>query len=89
MTDTMISQNTDISSWDTLYSNRIIYLYRNKYVSRDRAVGIATGHGLDGRGVGVWFPVGAQLFSSPRRPDQFWGPPSLLANGYRGKAAGA
>jgi hypothetical protein len=25
------------------------------------------------------------LLSSPRRPDRFWGPHSLLSNGYRGK----
>jgi hypothetical protein len=23
------------------------------------------------------------LFTSPRRPDKFWNPPSLLSNGYR------
>jgi hypothetical protein len=27
-------------------------------------------------------PVRARIFSSPRRPDWFWGPPSLLSNGY-------
>jgi hypothetical protein len=37
--------------------------------SRDRAVGIATGYGLDDRGVGVRFPVESRIFSSPRRPD--------------------
>jgi hypothetical protein len=51
--------------------------------SRDSAVGIATGYGLDDRGVGVRSPVGVRIFSSPRRPDRFWGPPSLLSNGYR------
>jgi hypothetical protein len=39
---------------------------------------------LDSRGVGFRVPVGTRFFSSPRRPDQFWGPPSLLSNGYRG-----
>jgi hypothetical protein len=63
-------------------------------VCRDSSVGIATGYGLDGRGVRVRVPVGARLFSSPRRADRFWGLPSLLSNGYRGsfpggKAAGA
>jgi hypothetical protein len=44
---------------------------------------IATGYVL-GRGVGVWAPVGSRIFSSPRRPDRLWGPPSLLSNGYQG-----
>jgi hypothetical protein len=44
--------------------------------SRDDAVGIATGYGLGGRGVGV--------LSSKQRPDRFWGTPSLLSSGYRG-----
>jgi hypothetical protein len=45
-------------------------------VSRDGAVGIATGYGMDGQGVGVRVPVGSQIFS-PRRPDGFWGSHSL------------
>jgi hypothetical protein len=53
------------------------------------AVGIATVYGLDNRWVGVRVPVGSRIFSSPRRPDRIWGPPSLLSNGYGGKAAGA
>jgi hypothetical protein len=52
--------------------------------SRDSVVGIATGYGLDDRGVGVRVPVGSRFFSSPSRPDRLWGPPSLLSNGYRG-----
>jgi hypothetical protein len=51
---------------------------------RDSAFGIATGYGLDGRVVGVRVPVGARLYSFPRRRDRFWGPPSLLLNGYLG-----
>jgi hypothetical protein len=39
---------------------------------------------LDSRGVGVRVPAGSRIFSSPRRPDRLWGPPSLLSNGYRG-----
>jgi hypothetical protein len=42
-----------------------------------------SGYGLDVRGVGVRVPIGSRIFSSPRRPDQLWGPPSLLSNGYR------
>jgi hypothetical protein len=52
--------------------------------SRDSAVGIATGYGLDDRRVGVRVPVGVRCFLSPRRRDRFWGPPSLLSNGCRG-----
>jgi hypothetical protein len=45
---------------------------------------IATGYGLDDRGVGVPVPVGSRIFSFPRRPDRLWGPPNLLSSGYRG-----
>jgi hypothetical protein len=27
---------------------------------------------------------GLEFFSSPRRPDRLWGPPSLLSSGYQG-----
>jgi hypothetical protein len=53
-------------------------------MSRDSAVGIATGYGLVDRGVGVRVPGVLTSFSSPRRPDRLWGPPNLLYNGYRG-----
>jgi hypothetical protein len=58
-------------------------LYCNLLVRRDIGVGIATGYGLDGRGVGVQVPVGARFPPSPRLPDRFWGTPSLLSNGYQ------
>jgi hypothetical protein len=62
--------------------------------SRDSAVGIATGYGMDDWEVGVWVPVGSRIFTSPCCPDRLWGPPNLLYNGYQelfpgGKAAGA
>jgi hypothetical protein len=47
-------------------------------------VGIATGYGLDDRGVGIQVPVGSRIFSSPSRRDRLWGPPNLLSNGYPG-----
>jgi hypothetical protein len=52
--------------------------------SRDRAVGAATGYGLEDRGVGVRVPVESGIFPSTSRPVQLWGPPKLLFNGYRG-----
>jgi hypothetical protein len=62
--------------------------------SRDSAVGTATGHGLDSRAVTFRLPVEARFFSSARRPNRLWGPPSLLSIGSGGpftvgKAAGA
>jgi hypothetical protein len=50
----------------------------------EQGAGIATGYGLDDRGVGVRVPVGSRIFTSPRRPDRLWGPPSLVSNGYWG-----
>jgi hypothetical protein len=50
---------------------------------RDSSVGIATGYGLDYRGVGVRVPVGSRILYSPRRPDRLWGLPSFLSSGYR------
>jgi hypothetical protein len=49
--------------------------------SQASTVGIAIGYRLDDLGVGVRIPVGARISSSPHT-DQFWGPPSLLSNGY-------
>jgi hypothetical protein len=45
---------------------------------------MATGYGLDDQEVGVQVPVGARIFSSPRRPDWLCGPTNLLSNGYWG-----
>jgi hypothetical protein len=52
--------------------------------SRDSVDGIATGYGLEDRGVGVRVPVRSRIFSSLRHPDRLCGPPSLLSNGYLG-----
>jgi hypothetical protein len=52
--------------------------------SRNSAVDIATGYGLDDQWVRIRVPVGARIFTSPCRPYRLWGPPSLLSNGYRG-----
>jgi hypothetical protein len=39
------------------------------------AVVIVNGYGLNGRGVGVWVPVGTRIFSSRHHSDRLWGPP--------------
>jgi hypothetical protein len=43
--------------------------------SRDSAVGIATGYGLDEGGVGVRVPIGSRIFASSCRPDRLCPPP--------------
>jgi hypothetical protein len=53
-------------------------------MSLDSSVGIATGYGLDDRGIGVRVPEGSRIFSSRRRPDWLWAPPNLLFNGLGG-----
>jgi hypothetical protein len=58
-------------------------LYYERTMSRDSSVGIATGYGLDDRGVAILVPVESRIFSSPRRLGWLWGPPNLLSNGYR------
>jgi hypothetical protein len=44
-------------------------------------VGILMGYGIDGPGS---IPGSIRCFSSPKRPGQFWVPPSLLYTGYGG-----
>jgi hypothetical protein len=51
--------------------------------------GIATGYGLDSRGVGVRVPVGSRIFSSSHHPDRLWGPPNLLLSFPEDNAARA
>jgi hypothetical protein len=73
-----------LSSLRRHHSSQEIRLKINFLQHIDGAVGIAAGYGLDDRVVGVRVPVVSRIFSSPRRPDRPWGPPSLLSNGYRG-----
>jgi hypothetical protein len=49
---------------------------------RDSSVGIAMGYGVDAQ-VSIT-GRGKRFFSTPQRPDQLWGPDSLLSNGYLG-----
>jgi hypothetical protein len=61
------------------------YIYLHTYTlyrRRDNAVGLATGYGLDDRGIGVLVQVESRIFSSSRHANQFWGPPNLLYNWY-------
>jgi hypothetical protein len=81
----MTSRNTDLSSWNTLYSSRHKSPVFPDYLSFCVFSGCLfsfSGYGLDDRGVGVRMPVGARIFSSPHRPDLLWGSPNLLSNGY-------
>jgi hypothetical protein len=52
--------------------------------NQDSSVGIAAGYRQDSRGVAVSVLVGTRFFSSPSHPGRFWGPTSLLSNGYHG-----
>jgi hypothetical protein len=54
----------------------------------DSAVGIETGYGLDGRGVGVPVPVGVRFFSYPRRPDRSGAHPASYPMGTGGSFPG-
>jgi hypothetical protein len=63
---------------------RISHKLSTMFRREDSVVGIATGYGLDDRGIGAQVPVGVRIFTSPRPPDRLWGPPNLLSNGYRG-----
>jgi hypothetical protein len=56
---------------------------KRKRKNVNSAAGIATGYGLDSRGIRDRFPSGAIDFSS-QRPDRFSDPPSLVWNGYSG-----
>jgi hypothetical protein len=64
-----------------------------RFRGRDSAIGIATGYGLDDRGVGDQVPLRSRMFSPPRRPDRLWGHTTYYpigTGGYfpRGNAAG-
>jgi hypothetical protein len=65
----------------------VFFIFINHFVEMwcfvRSAVGIATCYGLDDQEVGVRVPGGSRIVFSPRRPERFWGPPSLLSNGYR------
>jgi hypothetical protein len=68
----------------TRESRSNIFRLVNEIKNLDSVVGIATGYGRGGQGVGARVPVGSTIFSSPRRPERLWGPPNLLSKEYRG-----
>jgi hypothetical protein len=78
MVSTVQTWNPTVTVWS------IFKTLSKNHRSRNSAVGIATGYGLDDRGVVVRVPAGSRIFSSPRRPVRLWGSPSLLSNGYWG-----
>jgi hypothetical protein len=67
----------------TMYVNNNFFT-SVKYMSRNSAVGMVSGYGLDDRCIGVRVLVEVRFFSSPRHPDLFWGPLSHLSNEYPG-----
>jgi hypothetical protein len=82
-----VCQSTELGvvinvAWEGMGEQEVLtqfYQFRNKYNiifqngSRDNAVGIATGYGLDGRGVGIRVPVGSKIHSLPGHSDWYWG----------------
>jgi hypothetical protein len=71
------------AAWMLLEMALTIFLCKNSFKrSPDSSVSIVTIYELDGHSS---IPGrGKRLFSTPQRPDRFWGPPSLLSNGYPG-----
>jgi hypothetical protein len=50
-------------------------------MSRDSAVGTASGYNWTAEGVGILVPVGPKIFSSQNRSDRLWDTPILLSSG--------
>jgi hypothetical protein len=69
------------------YISSIHNVFHHSLVS---VVGIATGHGLDDRGITVRVPVGSRIFCSPRCPDRQpsiqWVPGAVSLGGKAAKA---
>jgi hypothetical protein len=68
-----------------LYVTPLHFQFLSKIpMSQDSPVSITTGYALDDQDVGVRVPVRSRIFFSPSHPDQLWGPPNLLSDGYQG-----
>jgi hypothetical protein len=65
-----VTELIDIAANLDSYSGGISFEPRLVLTGRDSTVGIATGYGMDDRGVGIRVPVGSRIFSSPGRPDR-------------------
>jgi hypothetical protein len=66
------SVNFQQTTWRHIPVSRTFPILSCLYRIRNRAVGIATGYGVDHRGVRVRVSVGSRIFSAPRCPDLFW-----------------
>jgi hypothetical protein len=70
-----LKQYLNVEKWQT-GDSRIQYHYYKEFTLiifikinyRERIVGIATGYGLDDRGVGVRVPAESRIFSTSSRP---------------------
>jgi hypothetical protein len=78
--------STTFSFFETVFT-----YFAGRIFSEGSSVGIATGYGLDGRGVGVRVPVGSRIFvvqtGSGAQPASY--PIGTGCSFSRGKAAGA
>jgi hypothetical protein len=88
--DLSIIHNHWAASRYTTYLSKILLWYTSNFLcdtlynkSRDSAVVIATGYGLEGRWVADRVLARARLFFFPRCPDRFRVPPRFLSSGYR------
>jgi hypothetical protein len=80
-------------TWQQVFLMFNLLLISSSSQSRESAVGSDCLR-LDDRGVRIRLSVGSRIFFLQRHPGRFWGPHSVLSNGYRGtfyggKAAGA
>jgi hypothetical protein len=84
MRQTSVRINNATFQKTVLLKNKQFYFF----MTRDSSVGIATGYGLDGRGVGVRVPVGSRIFSSQHSPDHFGTHPASYPMGTRSSLPG-
>jgi hypothetical protein len=65
-----------------MYVGRQILVIISRYKEPEQLSGMALGYGLYDQGFEYRQELG--IFSSPPSPGRFWGPHSLLSNGYQG-----